>query len=452
LVIDNVDSEYTLNEEIEKANHLPSLNNWRVLITSRYQVNTERYHCIRIDTLEEEKAINLFYSITTEVECNDYSKKILSEFLPFIGLHTLTIEILAKIINKKDVTLEESFQEYQEYGIISSELDTDIRTTYNKERRLHDCLIKAFELSRIKENDYIAYILYELSLLPMPITNEYLKKWMGESDKKKFINSINVLHEYGWLEKEKKDNKNQIRVHPLIQEVIRKKIPRQREIVSKTIKLFFNRVVFEAKEVDLEINPYDYIEYIKNILDYVIDVYMSDRNVFDKDGFGFFYSFLIKYENAIKISRSIIKLNLNNFISFFMKNPKSIHDYESEFRVDEYKKDIEKLSFILDESYRYFTINESKEKEIIAGIKLGWCISFFFLGQYDKCKMHLENNIDVYSKYLKESHPINLFSIGILCLIYFKEKNPKLNLRLQTLQIPEELEEFGVFLNYLQIR
>lgn len=91
LVIDNVQEQITVKAVRER---LPGPPNWDVLLTSR--MNLAGYEQIRLETITPEEAKLLF---RTHLH-GSYAEAELEELLEEIGYHTLTIELLARLLEK----------------------------------------------------------------------------------------------------------------------------------------------------------------------------------------------------------------------------------------------------------------------------------------------------------------------------------------------------------------
>ncbi len=213
LVIDNAQEQVA-----EKAiyEQLPGLPNWRVLLTSRLSLGG--FEEVSIGILEPESAVALFRTWYREA----VSEADLTELLEEIGYHTLTIELLAKLLDKLNgiLSVADLTATLRERQLDDPDLQEKIWTQHSKEERgiyLH--LMKAFELSNLTEKEI--WMLKQFVVLP---AEGYSVQVLAELTQQKSLEVNGILNELiskGWLTRRKDKT---IEIHPLVRTVASYKV------------------------------------------------------------------------------------------------------------------------------------------------------------------------------------------------------------------------------------
>jgi tetratricopeptide (TPR) repeat protein len=216
LIIDN------LNEEVGK--NIESLKYyWKILVTSRKKLNYFEHY--NLDILKPEYATSLF-KMYYFGKSND---KDIQTLLKYIGYHTLTIELLAK-------TLEKSYKLEKKGGIISlinyfvdgrlddNDLKIKIQTQYDIENiTIYTCLMNSFDLIDLDNTE--KKLLIYFSVLPsFDIHVEDLSNLFQvdeDFENEYLINPLHSLIAKGWLMSKEK---YYYKAHQVVQEVIRYKL------------------------------------------------------------------------------------------------------------------------------------------------------------------------------------------------------------------------------------
>ncbi|WP_338815453.1 tetratricopeptide repeat protein (plasmid) [Bernardetia sp. Wsw4-3y2] len=302
LVIDNVESADSF---LENEKYLPK--NWDILVTSRAVI--EDSVKIFIDVLDEDDSIKLFQ---IHLDRNIKNEEItpLKELLSSIGRHTLTIELLAKIAKRGDLSINYLLERWNQYSFIDEELDYKINTDYksNNKRivKLKEILNAAFDLSNISSNESSLKLLKFFVILPT-IENEFtiekLEKLSGYEKRRELINNLQNLTEIGWLQtvKRNSDEKDIFFIHPLIQEVLLDKLDIENDLIATVIESF-NLVEQELKAYGIFAEMLIYMERFKRVVtteNYIIQSFINSYLAFCYERVG-------KHIEAYDIYKSIV--------------------------------------------------------------------------------------------------------------------------------------------------
>ncbi len=209
LVIDNAQEQVAQKEVYEQ---LPGLPHWRVLLTTRLSLGG--FDQMRLDTLDPEAARALFRTHYT----GSYTAEELDNFLEEIGYHTLSIELLARLLDKLNglLSLAELTEALQKKELDDPDLQERVWVQHaGEERAIFLHLMKAFELSRLEEKEL--WLLKQFVVLPVePYPVEMLAEFLGE--KPLALNKLlNGLASKGWLTQ---FEDKRFAIHRLIRQVV----------------------------------------------------------------------------------------------------------------------------------------------------------------------------------------------------------------------------------------
>ncbi len=202
LIIDNC-NEF-VDEQIKEWFNLPC----KKIITTRSTKTFENAISIDIYGLNECK--KLFYSFCTR-KISDADNEVLEQIIHLISHHTLTTELISKLVNYTSITLSEIFHKFQQFEI--QEI-TDERIKQSKDRQLNNRSIQnhidaLFDMSCFSEDEQ--NILVNLSVITInSIDIDLFLKWCGIYSKK----SLFSLIERGLITED--HFSSTIALHPLI--------------------------------------------------------------------------------------------------------------------------------------------------------------------------------------------------------------------------------------------
>lgn len=191
LVIDNAQDQVAQKEIYDT---LPSPPSWRVLLTSRR--NLSGFDRLPLDTLQPESARALFglhYS-------GAFTEEALEALLKEIGYHTLTIELLAKLLDRLNNVLSVAAltKTLKEKQLDNPRLQQKVWARHSgEERGVYMHLMKAFEL--IDLTDQEKWLLKQFIVLPVerytvPTLADFL-----QAEPLDINESLNNLSDKGWL-------------------------------------------------------------------------------------------------------------------------------------------------------------------------------------------------------------------------------------------------------------
>jgi len=210
LVIDNCTSDIT-NYDFR----LPSPPNWKILLTSRSKI--ENYALLELEVLNDVDAISLFYLHYK----HDSDDKIIT-IIKRIGNHTLTIELLAKIANKRKLTIQELIAALNKEGLKLS-VNAKVVSGHQKIKTpvyLFDYLLSLFSIAQLDE-DSISLLRW-FSILPaqnIPYDDLKIIFCVGKNDNA-FFETLSEITAGGWLV----SDGSSFQMHQVVGEVLRDKL------------------------------------------------------------------------------------------------------------------------------------------------------------------------------------------------------------------------------------
>jgi len=280
LVIDNADN----TEEIsEYRNFLPvGLNNWKVLITSRGII--DGFEKIYIDTLSFDEAKQLFLAYFPDGAKEDMA---LNELLNLIGLHTLTIELMAKTLMKgrRLKTVKELLEKVKNKQYANSKLLKQIESDHRyrwksddekrKIRGIYQYLLAVFDWAGLNEHE--TWLLKQFAVLPTePIELTIFFEWLGisEEDNDDFgarvEEAFESLVDNGWLQVLiDQENGEVVLLHPILQSLIMFKLPPQLEDIKILLKGIdaYVRIDIISDDFIEKLRFIDTLKFILNVID-----------------------------------------------------------------------------------------------------------------------------------------------------------------------------------------
>lgn len=210
LIIDNVSNEIN-----NYKNYLPTNPNWDILIISRERVLN--YSVLELKVLDNISSIKLFYKHYKIEENNK-----IVDILNYIGNHTLTIELMAKTANKRNLSIEDLIYALEKEGLNISKVAKVNIDHGNAAGPVHpfEYLISIFYIADLSESQQ--ELLMFFSILPSKfIDYDDLKLiFCIPANDNDFFEDINELVSKGWLIMESFS----YQMHQVIQEVIRQKL------------------------------------------------------------------------------------------------------------------------------------------------------------------------------------------------------------------------------------
>ena len=216
LVLDNANDTADLEKNRSYFRQLP---HWKILLTTR--TNLPGFPKQEINTLPPAQAMELFKS---HVEIAADEEEQLAALLKTIEYHTLSIELLAKSLNKrkgKGYHLQQMAEELEREGILQLSQSGRISTDYqNFKYARPEAVIRAMftidPLSETYQKRLIQWTLFPPTFIPL----DHLRVLFSiqEEHIRDFEDECEDLYLFGWLEAN--EALSEYRMHPLIQEVL----------------------------------------------------------------------------------------------------------------------------------------------------------------------------------------------------------------------------------------
>ncbi|MEO1259851.1 MAG: tetratricopeptide repeat protein [Bacteroidota bacterium] len=218
LIIDNAQQDIG-NQKIITSLKLE--RNWKVLVTSRQHL--PGFKIYPLGFLSKTEAVNLFY-LHYKLEKNDATLAILEA----VGYHTLTIELIAKTAQSKQLTLAESIALLQEKGLDVAK-DANIKFEHNSRKKTQDVfkyILAMFEIAGLSENEQ--WVIMQFAVLPSTYihfinnNDKNISNFLqcdARKEKDELANAINNIVQNGWLNWD--ENKDTFWMHNILQEVVR---------------------------------------------------------------------------------------------------------------------------------------------------------------------------------------------------------------------------------------
>ena len=266
LIVDNLNTE---EEAAELRRHLPYIpGNWKLLVTSR--VGMQEFIQFPLGVLQEQAATQLFeryYKARGEAE-----KTALQQLLEQVGYHTLVIELLAKTLAElENLTIQKLHQRILNKGLTELKIKVDVNVAHNQQQtvRLSQYITTLYDLAPLSEEE--KNLLVRFSVLPNSPLN--FEQWCNiqyiyeEEEQDEFMYLLSQLRQKGWIEKTESGYPATYFMSPVMQEVIRSKIPPTFE-ACEPLFYYFNAKIKEVyTENPLETLPF--LPYALSLLDHL---------------------------------------------------------------------------------------------------------------------------------------------------------------------------------------
>ncbi len=256
LVFDNANDTKNLSTH---NFHIPKAH---ILLTSRSRVS--RFEEYSIGVLLLSKAKELFCRFYPAAK-SDSQTELLEKLLKAIGLHTLTIELLAKNLQKlrgKGYGLQDLYDNLKERGLLKPDKSRKIRTEYTQgeQGKYEEIIAAMFDIQPLSE--YEQWLLLQFAVLPaifISYVDMYDFLQIEEETEDEFDETLIGLVEKGWLEsKFDKKDKKAYKIHQVVQEVIRLKVKPNGENCNTLVNGLVKKIVFKLNN-----NPIKKKEYLK---------------------------------------------------------------------------------------------------------------------------------------------------------------------------------------------
>lgn len=211
-IIDNV-SEIDFENEYKTYGEPFLCLNARYILTSRNSIAL--FPTIRVGSLPAERLREIFFKWYENAKSEDQST--IDEIVKYTDYHTLTVELIAKQLSRDwDMTVQQKLGQLKGCGIASlQEKVVSTKDNHITKLSVFDHVSNLFDVSILSNEQ--RHLLGELVLIPTGgITYDLFLNVFGHEKKI----DLNELSETGWVYV----SDGTIRVHPIINEVVTKKV------------------------------------------------------------------------------------------------------------------------------------------------------------------------------------------------------------------------------------
>jgi tetratricopeptide (TPR) repeat protein len=212
VVIDNLDND--LDPGLSELAGFPG----KVLASSRMPISGHAvYHLGFLEIPQCRELFRRYYLIYRAERDNTA----LEDIIALAGQHTLTVELLAKTAQNRQISLSELRQLLQQSGFdLGQAIQEEVELLKDGRREsgpFFEHLRKLFPLAGLTSPE--EYILANLAILPsLPLPKTLIKKWLALDS----FNDLNRLVAKGWLLEAGGD---QLWLHQVLQEIIHHQLP-----------------------------------------------------------------------------------------------------------------------------------------------------------------------------------------------------------------------------------
>jgi len=358
---------------------LLSLRNWKLVITSRQNINGTRLFSLPVLDIENLK--NIYHSAQSRSVNSE--ELVLDEFIIYVEYNPLIIELCSKTIsNSLDLDLNKLFEYIKEQKLDDFELGIDIFSEQEGNSiQLYSFLQKKLEFKDLTNEENI--ILKFIALLPsndiliMDLVEICGKDYIAKN-KIEFANKTNSLFDKGWLEK----NNGYIRMHRIVKEFIVYSTRKNTDGFFSS--LMFLNWLYRRIDENAQINPeksFKFIRYGESVLQTIKDPYRE--NV---------YQPLLLLENAV--------LNALRW----QERPKLLHD---------------RWLDLVTRAEKYLDI-----KDYYLGIICNNTgLSYLSLNAIEDAKNYLDKSIKILQEHLDKDQQMILIAYNNLTQVYMQEGN-----------------------------
>lgn len=427
LVIDNVDSEI---EDIR--DFLPQKPNWEILLTSREKIN--HFKEFSLDVLPEQKAQELYLKYfprgKSELDAID-------ELLKYIGYHTLTLELLAKICNN---SIRLSSKKMKDKFLLKNlnDLDKKVFTEHsNRQVKVLNYLKEIFSIAHLNENQ--KKILCNFSIFPsVKIEGEQLIDifQIDEDMESQFENDLFELVHKGWIIREPEEMT--FRCHQLIQDIVRIQYP-PNLISCKTVINSITKFLSLDQTKDNPATKIVFIPFAEQITSFfnTNDALISKL----KTNLGRVYRNLGRFQRSIDLLESSLEIDLTFFDSF---TPRIINN-RSDLGLS-YKKlgCFEKAKIHIELAVSAAEEHYGQEHPLTARTKSNLGNLYSEMGKYRKAEELLTQALEINNKYKTQSNVIGTLQSNLGNVFKQLEKYESAEIMcLKSLEIAEKEFEEG---------
>lgn len=266
LIIDNVNTDQDAANLNQYWQALPP--HWNVIVTSRVQVPGIANYPIGV---LHQQAIEALFQRFYRFRPGDTEEQ-MRELLEQIGHHTLVTELLAKTLTELEhLNLAGLLQRIRDKGLgaLNTAAPVSVAHSHQAGVKVSDYLLTLFDLSTLTEEEKMQLSLFSV----MPPLAYSFEDWTNvlqtpegeERDELMYL--FSTLRKKGWLEKTETGFPSNYFMSPVIQEVVRAKIPPSSQAAEPLFVYFHLKIqeVFNQNPVEALI----YVPYATSLLRHI---------------------------------------------------------------------------------------------------------------------------------------------------------------------------------------
>ena len=407
-VIDNVDSDKGQHPEKDTGlQQLISFNNTTVLLTSRMK-GLEDFHTFELGYLSKKDCIALF---NLYYQSKDADPNLVDSLVELAGMHTLTIEILAKGAR------QENLKNY--YKKVKSGFDKVDKKVTTKGDKKEDTIARhlqcLFNLKRRRRRE--KKVLHSFAVLPVncECTEKELMDWFG------FKRSYwTALVQDGWLNYD--SNNNTYSLHPLLRTITRFDFKEDHTICpSGVAKKMLNFLEKDVEWYNVS-NGYESLQRMASIVVSVMDAANQKENkqfatIYHK--LGYLYHNLGDYSKALEYYQKALAIREK---VLGMKHPSTATSYNNIGVVYRQQGDFDKA---LEYYQKALGIREralGKEHTDTATSYNNIGLVYKKQGDYGKALEYYQKAMKIDEKVLGEEHPGTATDYNNIGSMYYQMK------------------------------
>ena len=412
LVIDNA------TEDIAKfKDFLPKPPAWQVLLTSRQELGFAKK--IPLGFLSESAAIELFY----EHYQLDKNEKAVQSILATLDYHTLTIELLAKVAQKRRIQpIDKIVALLQERGLkIRRKIGAEVgHSKGEKIAYLFPYLQVIFELGEMTDAE--THLLKQFICLPatfialpellelLSITEEEEEKWDDTLD------ALDSLKEKGWLIYEEQISEgvqeSSYKMHRVVQDVLNEELNPTYEDVKLLIKGVTTKLAIDQTK-DNPVEKFPYLPFGKKLLEVIPSSETIDFAKFQND-----IAVILKtfgdYITAKDLLEKVMKSNERNF---GLEHPNTAVGYSNLATVLRVLGEYSSAKGLLEKAVNSAEQNFGSEHSNTAVSYSNLALVLQDLGEYSKAKDLLKKVIKSNEQNFGSKHPFTAVSYSNLGIV-----------------------------------
>ena len=288
IIVDNFDVDFD-----------PDLKNflsgeYAVIITTRNDHSDSRIPTVLINEMTIEDQFALFRADFGSRELNEEDTAALEELRRYINGHTLTIKLIAKMMKKKRIRPGKLLVELKKVGVSSGLSGTVILD--NQQDTVYGFIRHLFNLATLSEEE--KQIMMNLSLMPADgIDTDIFLDLSGQDDGEALTGLIGK----SWIIYE--EEKDWVRLHPLICEVVRNELKSSAENCEVLIGRLAEAVSSDHYSYMDARSRLNYHECIKAVFASIPDMRgLKDYLIFP------FFQFMLKFGESVWVGESARRL------------------------------------------------------------------------------------------------------------------------------------------------